>query len=171
MHPDVAARLAHETIDHRQPQTAAAAKGFGGIERLEDMGNLLGGDAAARVGDLETHALPRVVRRVRADANREGPAPLEHGIARVQGEVEERALELMRVGIGVERRLGQVEHDGDGLAQRAFEDHAHGAHQFAHLDRLRREGLRTREGEQPPDEGHAARARRQRRFEIFAHGA
>lgn len=106
----------------------------------------------------------------RADANREGPAPLEHGIARVQGEVEERALELVRVGIGVERRLGQVEHDGDGLAQRAFEDHAHGAHQFAYLDRLRREGLRTREGEQPPDEGHAARARRQRRFEIFARG-
>jgi len=38
------------------------------------------------------------------------------------------------------------------------------------FSRLRREGLRTREVSSA-DEGHAARARRQRRFEVFAHGA
>ena len=97
MHPDVAARLAHETIDHRQPQTAAAAEGLGGIERLKDAMAALRVDAAACIRDFQQQELPALFRDP-AGAHPDDALSAD-GILGILQEVQENLDQAVAVGL------------------------------------------------------------------------
>ena len=74
-------------------------------------------------------------------------AAVRHGVARVHGQVEDRALQLVRVGVGAPQASGQNRLDRDVLAQRAPEQVRHTGDELVGVDGLGRERLLAREGE------------------------
>ncbi len=75
-----------------------------------------------------------------------------HGVAGVDRQVHQHVLERVHVGIGAPQSAGQHRLDRDVFGQAAAEDLFHPDEQAVDLDRLRRQGLLTREGEQAPRE-------------------
>ena len=103
-HPDPAAALGHDAVHGRQPQAGALADLLGGEERLEDPRERLLVHALAGVGHHQRHewvgptlgahagGLPRV-----ASDDADGAAG-RHRVPRVDHQVQDRLLDLDRVG-------------------------------------------------------------------------
>ncbi len=91
------ARGSAEAIDLRQAQARALAHVLGGEERLEHPPLGLGRHAAAGVGDGEFDevAMQALDHDLRAVAHGDGDGPAgRHGVARVDGDVQHRHLQL-----------------------------------------------------------------------------
>ena len=76
------------------------------------------------------------------------PAAVRHRVARIDGEIEDRVLELVRIDRRLPQAAGQHGLDRDGLADRAAEQFRHALHQPVDVDRLHLERMLAREGEQ-----------------------
>jgi hypothetical protein len=100
---DVPSHLLGKTIDHAQAEPGALAGALGGEEGLECPLDDLGRHAGAGIGDDQGHIVAGrdvdVLRRILVVQVRIGGfdhqlTTLRHGITRVDGEVEDRVLEL-----------------------------------------------------------------------------
>ena len=95
--------------------------------------------------------------------------PSGHRIARVDGQVEDRGLELAGVGMDAPQAAGQHGLEPDGLAERAAQQVGDAADELVGVDRLGRQRLLAREGQQPlRQRGRALRAV-DRRIDELAH--
>ncbi len=76
------------------------------------------------------------------------PPAVRHRVARVDGEVDDRILELVRVDRGVPQPAGEHGLDRHRLADRAVEQFRHALHQPVDVDRSDLERMLAREREQ-----------------------
>ncbi len=76
------------------------------------------------------------------------PAPARHGVAGIDREVEQRALQLGDVGDHDGRALGQLHRGLNRLAERPAEQGGHARHQAVDVDLGRPQHLPAREGQQ-----------------------
>ena len=119
---DLAARLVGETEDLAEAEAGPLADRLGGEEGLEGALAHVRRHSAAGVGDADLHifAGAHVADFVRGDGHiLGGNAHLSlavHRIAGVDGEVDDRIFELVRVDIGRPRAALEVELDADALA-------------------------------------------------------
>ncbi|GJD69837.1 hypothetical protein MMMDOFMJ_2775 [Methylobacterium gnaphalii] len=154
--PDLPAGLAHEAVDHRQPEPRALADRLRREERLEGLGDHVRRHAGAGIGDAEREVLaglqvpvPRrtlvhpLVGGLDGDA-----AAIRHRVARVDAEVQQRVLELR--GIDHHRPEAGRGHrlEGDLRPDRAADQFLHAGHEPVHVGGLGIERLAAREGEQ-----------------------
>ena len=102
-----------------------------------------------------------------ADADRQHTAA-GHRVARVDGEVEQCVLELVRIDHGVETGGRQPGLDFDRLGQRAHQQLRHILHQRADLDGSRLQRLAPRKGQQTLDQFGAATGGVERRSDVLA---
>ena len=169
--PDIAAALLDETIDHREPKAGPFAERFRRVEGLEHLAHGLGADPDPGVADPDHRVVagidPILARSLgRGDFDlpcRDGkPTTVRHGIARVDREVDDGALEL----IGVRQRRPyirlQVHRHLEALAERPVQEILDAADELVRVEGLRIERLAAREGEQAMRQGRRA-VRRSRR--------
>ena len=100
---DVTARLLHETIDHRQSEAGSSLRALGREEGLEDLFDIVRGDAAPRVSHGDFHIIARRnvfhvgcrfgVQRTVEGFDRQFSALGLHCIARVDAEIEDRRFQ------------------------------------------------------------------------------
>ena len=165
----VARGLAHEAIDLAQAQAGAAARHLGGEEGLEGALQRTPVHAAAGIGDGDQHVLPgleRLGHRLGIGLVEIGVGGLDghlaafgHGVARVDGEVQDRRLELVLVGEGEPQPAGQHGLERDRLAQGAAQQFGRVGDQPVGVERAGVERLLAREGEQAVgQDGGALRA-------------
>ncbi len=153
----VAAGLLGEAVNLRQAEPGAPADLLGGEEGFEDLPQLVGRNAAARVPDQHRDelALSAAVSPDGRDLRHLGHADREraltvHGVARVHGHVDHRGLELAEVGLDIAGLAGDPRVDADARPDDAAQHVGHGLHALAHVEDFRLEGLPAREGEQLP---------------------
>ncbi len=79
--------------------------------------------------------------------DRQRPA-IRHGVAGIDREVEDRALQLVRIARGQPEAAGRHEFEADVLGDGPAEQFLHGRHELVGIDGLGVEGLPAREGEQ-----------------------
>ena len=79
-----------------------------------------------------------------------------HGIARIDGEIEQRRLELVRIGHHTVESEREAGFDGDLRPERALQQVAHAARQLDQVDRPQVELLPPREGQHALRQGGAA---------------
>ena len=154
---DVAARLFDEAIDHGEAKPGALAVGLGGEERLEHPRLGLLAHPLAGVGDGQQHILAGrdvsgvacigLVEHGVGDLHRQPPAA-GHGVPGVEGQVQERALHLRRIGDGVPQAAGHHRLHLDRLAQGPAQQVGHVADQPREVDHLRGQGLAPGERQQ-----------------------
>ena len=115
---------------------------------------MLGRDAAAGVVDADADIVAGgkigglgLVQGDVVDLDAEIAAPA-HRVAGVDGEVEDRILELGGIGPDVPDVVGEAGVDGDPLADRAVDQFEHVLDQLGRRDRLGQQGLGAGEGEQ-----------------------
>ena len=86
-------------------------------------------------------------------------APVRHGVAGVDGEIDERRLELRRVDLDEPEPVLGLEIDLDALAERALQELDHPGHEVLQVDDAGLKRLPAREGEEAVGEiGAALRA-------------
>jgi hypothetical protein len=147
--------LRGQAVHHRQAEPRALAQTLGREEGFDRARQGLGIHAVAGVGDAQHGHTVAAPGRDRQDAAR------RHGVTRVQGEVEQRQLELMRIALRDRSgRLGQRQ--PDPRAKRALQQPPHPLHQSAQIDGPHLQGLAPRESEQPLHEYPGALGRLQR---------
>ncbi len=133
---DAAARLLDEAVDHGEAQAGAAPRTLGGEEGLEDALDHRLLHAAAGVGDRQHHAI--AVGRVVDVAGLDGQdaALVGHGVAAIDGEIDQRRFDLGRIDEGAPQAGFEVDLDTDQFAHHRPQ-HAHQArHQIGQFDRL-----------------------------------
>ena len=144
---DQATAHSDEVAHHGEPETGSDTDAFRREERLEHLGHRLRVDAAAVVGDSQER-----IRRVgtRCDPSRDGqPATRGHGVARIDGEVEQRLIELGRID-GDETGLLDRERDEIHVgADQAAKHRMGGGHDLVQVDDLADSRLLAAEGQQP----------------------
>ena len=171
---DMAVRLPRKSIDHRKPKSGALPDRLGGKERIEGARRHLRAHAGAGVGDADADIIAgRKRRRIRGHAveprirGRDGElAAIGHGVARVDGEIEQRAFQL----IGIAQRAPQIVRrddrkiDGlaDGPAQQILQRH----HELIGIDAFRNQRLPPRKGQQAMGERGGAVGRCHRRVDV-----
>ena len=165
----VAARLLGEAVHHREAEPGSLACGLGREEGLERKLHHLGRHAVAGVADGEHDVLARlhvgvlarvgIVERDVAELDRH-PAAALHGVARVDGEVEHRVLDLRRIDEGVPEAGGRHGLDLDRFAERAAQHVAHADDAAGNVDDLGLQRLAPAEGEQLAGQLGAAPDRR-----------
>ena len=98
-------------------------------------------------------------------------AAFGHGVAGVDGQVDQRAFQLVRVRERVHRRarLGRHDHHPHGIRQRAPQQVHRVVDQLGHIDRLRRQRLLSGEGQQAADQLGAAVRGLERRGQELGH--
>ena len=126
--PERAAGLLGEAIDGAQTETGSFADQLGGEERLDDLADDVGWNAAAGVFDGDDDIVARrEIDENGIDGAVVGPhgnrAPCRHGIARVEHQVHERQLRLA----GIYMRRPYVVADKPFEAQEPAEDGRHEA--------------------------------------------
>ena len=169
---DVPAGLLDETEDLAEPETRSLGSALGGEERFEGLRRDLRGHSRACIGDGDKHVLALlgadVVRRVdgvEMSVRRfyRQLAALGHGVAAIHRQIEDRALELARIGIGAPEAACEHGLEADLVAEGASEQLGHAGDDLVAVDRLRHQRLLTREGEQavrqPPPRVPRRRAR------------
>ena len=174
------ARLLGEAEHHRQPEPGALARLLRGEERLEDPCEHLGRHAGAGVRHGQHHVVAGrhlgvparvvLVQHLVGNLDRQ-PAAAGHGVAGVQGEVQQRALDLRRVGHGGPQARRVHDADLDVLAQRPLQQVRHVGQQRGEVDRHGRERLLARERQQLLGQRGAALGRPDRPIEPRQHGA
>ena len=86
-------------------------------------------------------------------------APVRHGVAGIDGEIDERGLELRRVDLDEPEPVLGLEIDLDALAERALQELDHPGHEVLQVDDAGLKRLPAREGEEAVGEiGAALRA-------------
>src|SRR5205823_1724646 len=105
---DEAAGLLDEAVDAGEAEPGALADLLGGVERVENLVDDVGRDAGAGIRDLDQHVFAdrhalvlQTAAFIGADvrrAQRERTA-VGHGVPGVDGEVDDRLLELADVGL------------------------------------------------------------------------
>ncbi len=155
--PRLAAGLPGEAVDHGQAQARALPDRLGGEERVERLGDHVRGHAGAGVADAQRDVGSgrqlALLRRPPVQPHLPGldrqPSAVRHGVARVDAQVEQRVLELVRIdqdGI----RIGHADHrHGDGRSHRASDQLLHAGDQPVHVGRLGFQRLPSRERQQP----------------------
>jgi hypothetical protein len=124
--------LSTKAIRHRQPQAGALPGGLGREKRLEGALHHLGRHAAAGVGHLDQHVLAarHLVRQDRGQAGVGGAdgqhAGAVHGIARIDGQVQQYIVELVGIDQGTPQSVLDI---GGDLGARA----EHAPHHVVHL--------------------------------------
>lgn len=147
---------------------------LGREERIERLGDDVGRHARPGIGDADREVLPGIevalaraafveplVGRLDGDAS-----AVRHRVARIDAQVQERALELGRVDQRGPQPAGGDDLERDLRADRAPDQFLHADHQPVHVGRLGVEGLPAREGEQAMGEGGGAAGRGLRGVEI-----
>jgi hypothetical protein len=150
----VPARLAREARDLGKAEAGTLPRLLGGEERLARSRRDLGRHAGAGVGnrdhDVRTGSggvAAREIRRLEREKTR-----ARHRIARVEGEVEQRGLELPGIGGDVPHVRLEDRPDGDALAERMAQQLGELRDEVVRIERPRLGRLAAREGEQLPGE-------------------
>ena len=139
---DVTAGLLDDAVHRRKTEARALSDRLGGEERIEDFADMLLGDAAALIGDIDAHIIVR-----RHDRGAEGGglrhalvrgangngAALGHRVARIHDEIHDRVRKLRFIGVDgpqvrrvlqldlnafADEAAEQLMHFGDGAVQR-----------------------------------------------------
>ena len=154
--PDVPAALVHDAVHRGEPEPRALALLLGGEEGLEEVRLHVRVHADARVRHLEHHVRARLdpdPRRLvladRAIGRLDGqPAAVRHGVARVDGEVQEHLLDLTGIGRhGSEVRRGHRD-ELDRLAEEPIEHRVQAADDAVDVEHGGREHLLSAEGQE-----------------------
>ncbi len=154
---DMAARLLHEPVDHRQPQPRSLADRFGGEEGLEGPRDDTRWHARAIVGDADRHIVARgqfgLCGRVGGvnfdvlDRDIQPPA-IGHRITGVDDEVQQGTFELAGVDLGRPQLGAEFDRQRHIGAERAREHVLQRFDQLDHVDAPDVERLAPREREQ-----------------------
>ena len=154
---DVTVRLAHEAVDHAEPQPRAFSVALGREEGIERLGHDLGRHAGAGVSDIHQHIRPgRHVGMEGGVATVEGGirnldpdgTAIGHGVPRIDRQVEDGVLELACIDLCVPGIVSHFQLDGDALAQRVAHQVCEVADQSRHVRRLRRQRLAARKSQE-----------------------
>ena len=139
----MAARLLDEAEHHAEPEAGALADLLGGEEGIEHPLDQRCGDSGAGIAhrdhhivaghDLAVHAGVVLVEIDVAGLERE-LAAIGHGVARVEGKVEHRRRELVRIDQGRPCILGQQRRDLDVFAERRVQQFGGLQHQPIDVD-------------------------------------
>ena len=147
--PHVTGRLPGEAVDHAQPETGAATRLLGREQGLE--GSLQNFRRHAMAGIRDRHHDERVSGRpgisVPALAcGRDGErAAAGHGVARIEGEVQKRILQMGGVDPCLTAILGEPRLEPDVLAQGVAQQLPGGANDGVDIDQPGRDSYRLRE--------------------------
>ena len=153
----MAARLLDETIHLAQAETGAVSGVLRREERVERPGERIGTHADARVGDRQRYVLAGhdfdlaggVALVERGVGCLDGQlSAVGHRVARIDGEIEDGVLQLVRVDARAPEPAGQNDLDGDLLADRSSQEIRHFGDQPVDVDGLGFERLLSRKGEQ-----------------------
>ena len=165
LHGDPALVLCDDAIDGGQPKAGALARGLGGEERLEDSAQVLRRDAGPGVGDGEMGAVagggPGVLNGVGLVDQGDIDGELEfaasgHGVAGVDGEVEQRLLEHAGIGAHGDGLGHDARGERDVLTEDTAHELAHVLDEFAEVDGLLLLVLLAAEGEELAGEAGGA---------------
>ena len=164
-----------EAIHHGHAEAAAHAELLGREERFEDPGERLRIHAGAVVGhrdpdifaglDLEIDG-GRALDLLDGTVDHQRAA-VGHRILGVEHEVEQRAFELMGVGLDDQVTFGRRGQQRDAAGQRATDQLGHAQHQLIDVDGTRIHRLLPREGEQALDQFGAATGGLERRIDVL----
>nr|GFA26693.1 hypothetical protein [Tanacetum cinerariifolium] len=165
--PDGAAGLVHEPVDHRQAKAGALTDGFGGEERIENPVENFRGDAGARVGHADFDVVTLGQLRLYSGCVRAGDVArahgqftaARHGIARVEGQVYQRAFQLGCVNFAEPQVAAGEGLRADGRADGGGDQLAHARHQPVDVGRFGVQRLTSRERQQPLGEQRCAGGR------------
>ena len=168
---DVAARLLHEAMHHAQAEPRAFSGRLGGEKGLKDLFQNVGRNAGARIADSQHHILAGhdidvagricVVQRRVAGFDRE-LASSTHGVAGIDGQVEQRRFNLHRIHQGVPEAAADHRLDLDGFTERLSQHVVHAANQSTEVDDPRGERLAAAKREELRCEPRTAQHARHR---------
>jgi hypothetical protein len=154
---DVPVRLLDEAVHHAEPQPGSLSFGLGGEERLEHMLNHLRRHAASSIGDGQHDVLARhhiamtggviVGQRGIARLDRQPAVPV-HGVACIDGKVQQRVFDLQGVHERVPKTPGDHGFDLDAVAQRTPQQFIEASNKPPEVDDLGRERLAPAECQQ-----------------------
>ncbi len=154
----MAAGLLDEAVDHAEAESAAGAGPLGGVEGLEGTLAHLRRHARARVRHPQGDIVPRYgigegrgvalvdLRPGRLD---DEPPSRRHGVARIDGQIQQRVLDLPGIGHDQGQLARQARRDLDRRAQAAAQQLDHAGHKGVEVHRPGIERLPPPEGEQP----------------------
>ncbi len=141
------ARLLDEAVDHGESEPRPGTEGLGRVERLEYAAERDWRDPGAGVRDCDHDVLPgcdvvvpgcvHLVEDDVVELDREPPSG-RHRIARVEHEVEQTVLELMRIDErGPDVGLARVDPDLDVFAEGALEERPESLDEPRYVGRVR----------------------------------
>src|SRR5208283_1710637 len=115
VHLDRSGMLPDDAVGHGEAQARASTGSLGGKKRIENLVEVIGGDAHAVVGDFHVHG---GILRLRGNGQFTAAG---HGIARVHDQVHEDLLEFSGISVHGGQRGFQLGMDGDlGSLQHGF---------------------------------------------------
>ena len=150
------ARLPREPVDLAQSQPRALADLLRREERFERALEHVGPHPDAGVASRDHHVVPRC-RSDRASLSRRDAAiprrqrettAVRHRVPRVDREIQDGGLELMRVGLAEPEILARMHVDADTLADRALQQLLERRQQMIDVQHFRVQVLAAREREQ-----------------------
>ena len=162
---DVRAGLLDDSVDGRQAKAGALADFLGGEERFEYLGLHLRRHAGAGILEIDQHIIDRrqrlvserrdFTRRQIARAHRHRAAA-RHGVARVDGEIDDDRLELVEIGFDRPEIATVNELQLDVLAKEPSQKDRQVGEHLAQRKDLRPERLTARERQQLPHQAGGA---------------
>ena len=162
---DETAGLLDDAVDRRQPEAGALADFLGREERLEDLVDDVDRNAGAGVADVDPHVVGRrhalvgqplgFRRRYIRGPHRE-PAAIGHGVAGVDGEIDDHLLELRDVDLDRPQIAAVHQIELDLLADQPAQQHGEIAERVAEMQHLRAQRLPARERQQLPHQRRGA---------------
>src|SRR6516162_5940867 len=165
----MATRLFDKTVDLAQPEARSGPRRFGGEEWIEGTSDDLPLHACASIADRDHHELPGIdisvvpaigIIKISICGLNGDLAALRHGVTRVDGNVENRALKLVRVGIGGPQAACGYDLDLEVLAERRSQEIRHAGDHLVDVDRFGCKRLLTRKCQEAVRQGGSAVGRR-----------
>ena len=159
--PDLPAGLPDEPVDHRKAEASPFSERLSREERIERLRNDVRWHSGPGVGNAQRQILSRrefalarrsIVEPFVGGLNRQTP-PIRHGVARVNAQIEECALELRSVHFGRPQPRRAHDLDGDLRPHCARYQILHACDQAVDVGGPRIERLASREGQQPMRQG------------------
>ncbi len=155
--PDVAPALLDDAVRHGESETGALSQFFGSEEGFEGAGLHFAIHAVACVAHEDLHVLSGfeifgLADRVMSDAEiarlNGKPAASRHSVLRVDGQIDEHLLDLVRVGLHPSQIVLRQEGQLDILFNEAFEEAEEVADDVVEVDHFGAQHLAAAEGEQ-----------------------